>query len=132
MRGVALHHSPRGGQPVAGESVVGGEVGELVPVVVDRVDHALIGARQRAFELQVVGRVGEDQIDASFGEFVHLLDAVADEDDVLRRLHRGGALSRSRPSTQYLKLGGAARRTDTRSTHQRSHELRLRYAAVGC
>ena len=125
-RRVALHHPPRGGEPVAREGVVGREIGELVPVVVDAVDHALVGARQRALELQIVGRVGEDQVDASLGELVHLLDAVADEDDVLGGgSDRGGASGRGGPSTQNLKLGGAAGRTGTRSTHQRSHELRF-------
>ena len=75
-------------EPGAGERVVGGEVGELVPVVVDRVDHALVGARQRAFELQIVGRIGEDEIDASLGQLVEFGDAVADDDRVARRRRR--------------------------------------------
>ena len=56
------------GQPGAGEGVVSGEIGEFVPVVVDRIDDALVGARQRAFELKIVGRIGEDEIDASLGQ----------------------------------------------------------------
>ena len=35
----------------------------LSQVVVDPVDHALVGTRQRALELEVVGRIGEDEID---------------------------------------------------------------------
>ena len=62
-RGGGLHQPPDGGQPVARERVIFGEIGELVPVVVDRVDQALVGARQRAFELQIIGRIGEDEID---------------------------------------------------------------------
>ncbi len=27
------------------------------------VDHALVGPRQRAFELEIIGRIGEDEID---------------------------------------------------------------------
>ena len=64
----------------AGEGIVGGEIGELVPFVVDRVDEALVGARQRAFELQIVRRIGEDEVDAGLGERVEFGDAVADED----------------------------------------------------
>ena len=71
-RRVALHHPPRRAEPGAGERVVGGEVGELVPIVVDRVDHALVGARQRAFELQIVRRIGEDEIDARLGQLARV------------------------------------------------------------
>ena len=45
MRGGGLHHPPDGGEPGAGERVIFGEIGELVPGVVDRVDQALVGAR---------------------------------------------------------------------------------------
>ena len=65
-RGVLLHRAPRSRQPLAREAVVVGEGGELVPIVVDGVDHALVGTRQRAFELQIIGRVGEDEVGATF------------------------------------------------------------------
>ncbi len=74
------------GEPVAGEAVVVGEGGEFVPIVVHRVDFALVGPGQAAFELKVIGRVGEDQIDAGLGQAAHGLDAVADQDLVQRRL----------------------------------------------
>ncbi len=45
-RGGGLHQPPDGGQPVAREGVVFGEIGELVPGIVDPVDEALVGARQ--------------------------------------------------------------------------------------
>ena len=48
-RRVGLHHAARGGEPVAGEGVIGREIGEFVPVVVDGVDDALVGARQLAW-----------------------------------------------------------------------------------
>ena len=82
-----LQHPPRRPQPRAGEAVVGGEVFEAVPVVVDAVDLAVIRPPQLAFELQIVGRVGEDHIDAGFGQARHLGNAVADNDAV--RLDQG-------------------------------------------
>ena len=53
---------------------------------------ALVGAREAAFELQIVRRIGEDEIDASLREFIHRLDAVADREWMsFGRLHRDGA-----------------------------------------
>ena len=77
-----LHHPPGGGEPGARERVIFREIGELVPGVVDRVDQALVGAGERAFELQVIGRIGEDEIDRGLGEPHHLGHAVADEDRI--------------------------------------------------
>ena len=81
---VGFIEPPNGGQPVAREGVIFGEIGELVPVVVDRVDHALVRARQRALELQVVGRIGKDEIDRRRRKPRHLRHAVADQDRVAR------------------------------------------------
>ena len=121
-----LHHPPDGGEPGARERVIFGEIGELVPGVVDRVDQALVGARQRAFELQVIGRIGEHEIDRGLGEPHHLGHAVADQD----RIARGRAPVAERPndcgrafrlaaaSTRNLKLGGEAERSGARATHE--------------
>ena len=121
-RGVRLHHPPRGAEPGPGEGVVVGEIGELVPVVVDRVDQALIGPRQRSFELQVVGRIGEDEVDGSRRQPVHLGDAVADENGVAAsRNDCGRAFRLAGASTQNLNLGGEAQRSGTQHTHVRKH-----------
>ena len=66
-----------GGEPGAGEMVVFGEAAELVPVFFDAVDPAVVGPVQVAAQLQVVGRVGEDEIDAPGGQLRHRLEAVA-------------------------------------------------------
>ena len=96
--------------------------GELVPVVVDGVDQALVGARQRALELKVVGRIGEDEIDRGRRQLIHLGDAVADQDRVARRGNDCGRASRlAGASTQNLKLGGEAGRSGTQGTHQRNY-----------
>ena len=62
-----------------GEGVVIGKARELVPVVVDGVDAAVIGARERAFELKVIGRIGEDEIDALGRQPFEGSDAIADD-----------------------------------------------------
>ena len=94
---------------LARERVIFGEIGELVPVVVDRVDQALIGTRQRAFELQIIGRIGEDEVDRGFGQRVHLRHAVADQD----RVARGG---RSSPSARRIAAGRFASPAPVRET----------------
>ena len=126
--GVGLHQPPGGAEPGAREGVIFGEIGELVPIVVDGVDQALVGARQRAFELQVIGRIGEDEIDRGRGEPLHLRDAVADQDRVARAgapVERpddcGRAFRLAGASTQNLNLGGEAERSGTQDTHQRNH-----------
>ncbi len=67
--GGGLHHAPAGGEPGFGELVVGGKARELVPVVVDRIDVGIVGALEVVRELEIVGRVGENQIDAAGGSF---------------------------------------------------------------
>ena len=107
-----LHGAMGGRQPVAGETVVIGEGGELVPVVVHRVHFALVGAGQAAFELEIVRRIGENQVDAAGRQATHVVDAVADQDLVegqggnewRRRMTR--APSAWEPaSVQYAKRG---------------------------
>ena len=101
--------------------------GELVPGVVDPVDQALVGTGQRAFELQVVGRIGEDEINRGWRKPHHFRDAVTDEDGVAgsrarlaeRFKLRSRAFRLAGPSTQNLNLGGEAERSGTRDTHER-------------
>src|SRR5687768_18328103 len=56
-----LFRSPRLGQPFAGEGVIGGQVVEAVPGVIDAIHQAVIRPAQIALELEVVGRVREDR-----------------------------------------------------------------------
>src|SRR3546814_3129569 len=60
---VRLQDALRFLEPGMGEAVVSGEAVELVPVVVDRIDLAAVGAQKVAAELKVIGRVGEDHVD---------------------------------------------------------------------
>jgi len=80
-------------QPVARESVVFGEIGELVPGIVDTIDLAVVRPVQVALELQIVGWIGEDHVDALRRERGHHLDRIALDNPVERRL---GVLIRGR------------------------------------
>ena len=85
QRRVLFHDAAHAREPGAGEAVVIGEARELVPVVVDGVDEALVRARQRLFELQIVGRIGEDHVHALGRELRQRRDAIAEKDLVERR-----------------------------------------------
>ena len=101
-RGRGLHHPPAGEEPGAGEIIVGGKAREFVPVVVDRIDARIVGALEVALELQIVGRVGEDEIDRLGRELRHFGDAVAMENSAGRkRLKTDAGRPRGRPATRY-------------------------------
>ena len=59
--------------------VVGREAREFVPVVIDGIDARVVRALQIARELEIVGRVGEDEIDGSRRQLRHPGDAIADK-----------------------------------------------------
>ena len=80
QRAAVFEHAPAACQPFAAEGIVLGEAGELVPVVVDRVDAGVVGPEELLLELQVVGRVGEDQVDRFFRQARQHLAAVAGQD----------------------------------------------------
>ena len=69
-------------EPVLGEFVIGGETRELVPGVIDRIHLAVVGAMQIALELEIVGRIGKDQINACLWQAVHHLDAIPGDNRV--------------------------------------------------
>ena len=62
-----------------GEVVIFLEGAELVPVVGDTVDLGIVRTLQIALQLQVIGRIGEDEIDALRRQRRHLRDAIAHE-----------------------------------------------------
>ena len=80
-----LHQPPAGEQPGAGEVVIGGKARKLVPVIIDGIDARVVGPLEIALELEIVGRVGEDEIDRLGRQFRHLRDAVADQDATARQ-----------------------------------------------
>ena len=74
-----FEHPPAGGQPFAGEVVILGKTIELIPVVVHSVHLGQVGAPEFALQLEVIGRVGEDQVNRIFRQVGQNLAAVADE-----------------------------------------------------
>src|SRR5205823_8701469 len=66
---------------------VGGEISELVPCVVDGVDQAEVRAEERLLELEVIRRIGEDEVDGPLGQAGEDLHAVAVQDRVEGKVH---------------------------------------------
>ena len=79
QRGGRLHHAAAGHEPGAGEIVIGGEARELVPIVVDGIDAGIVGPLEVALELEIVRRIGENEIDGLRRQLCHLGNAVADD-----------------------------------------------------
>jgi hypothetical protein len=75
-----LHHALAGLEPGLSEGVVFAERVELVPVVVHSVDPGIVGTLQIALQLQIIRRIGEDEIDAFRRQRRHLRDAIAHKD----------------------------------------------------
>jgi hypothetical protein len=98
------------------------ETRELVPIVINGVDTALIGTRQSVFELQIVGRIGENQVDAVCGKRTHHLNAIAAQNLVARRCSSGSerlaGAPRRRPITRDLKMGLRAGDSGMSDTHE--------------
>jgi hypothetical protein len=124
--GVPLHHAAHGEQPGAGERIVGREARELVPVVVDGVDHAVVGTHEGALELKVVGWIREDEVHALGRQALEGGDAIAD-DDFVERKGRNPHPRRRRdpPGTRDLNPGGSAGGPGTRGTHGHSPVTQL-------
>ena len=76
-RPIGLEQAARGGQPVPGELVIGGKARELIPMIIDRIDLAVVRPMQFALQLKVVGRIRENQIHRVGRKRVHLFDAIA-------------------------------------------------------
>ena len=82
-RAVGFQQTPRPREPVVREAVVVGEARELVPGIVDAIDPRIVRAQEFAAKLQVIGRVGEDEIDRGVRQLRHLLGAVAHQHGVV-------------------------------------------------
>ena len=122
-RRVPLHGSARAIEPCPGKIVVIGKARKLVPIVVDAIDEALVRPRETGFELQIIRRIGEDEIDAFRRQPGHLLDAIA-FDDFIKGKRAGrrtgaehGGAGRRNSSTHDFDLGFRAGRSGTLATH---------------
>ena len=97
----ALHDAPAGDQPGAGKIVVGGKARELVPGVVDRVDARIVRTLEVALQLQVIGRVGKNEVDRFRRQRCHLGNAVTDQNSAaLERLRTDAGRPIGRPATR--------------------------------
>ena len=74
----------RSGEPVPREPVIRREVRKLVPFVIDSVNDGLVGPQEFVLELEIIRRVGEDQIDGLFRQRLQDVDATALEDGIER------------------------------------------------
>ena len=69
-------------QPLMGEQVIGVETVELVPVIVHAGHVRLVRTGQAAAKLQIVGRVGKDEINRPVRQTGQDVDAIALHDHV--------------------------------------------------
>ena len=101
-RGIRLHRPAAGDEPGAGEIVIGGETGKFVPIVIDGVDARIVGTFEVALKLQIVRRVGKDEIDGCGRDFRHLGNAIPDQDARgRRRLKTHAGRPSGRPATRH-------------------------------
>ncbi len=118
IRRIGLENAARFAKPGARERVIFAKARELVPIVVDGVDHALVGTRQGAFKLEIVRRVGENEIDACVGKLAQAFDAVANQNLIKRQALRSGWNAAGRnPVTRDLNTGFRAGRSGSCNTH---------------
>ena len=72
-----LQNPSAGRQPLSRETIVLDEALELVPAIVDRVYQGLVGPMQLLSELEIVRRIGEDQVRAALRQGIQDLYTVA-------------------------------------------------------
>jgi hypothetical protein len=108
-----FHQAAAGEQPGTGEIVVGGKGRELVPVVVDGIDMGFVGTLEFTLELQIVGRIGEHQIDRAGRQLRHLGDAIAENNPVI---FRGLEICAGRPCRRPATRHNHDSRTLTQAT----------------
>ena len=71
------------GKPVFRKAVIGGEGIEFVPLILDAIYRRLVGTGQIAAKLQIIGRVGKNQIHRSARKSLQNLKAIAFDHHVL-------------------------------------------------
>ena len=86
-RAIGLQDAAGFGEPGARKLVIGFQAVKLVPVIVDGIDTAAFRAEQVATQLEVIGRIGKDHVDAGVGQRAHICDAIAHDDLVQRQLN---------------------------------------------
>ena len=61
--GAPFHQRAQRRKPGVGEFVVGGEIAHFVPLLGGAIDQRQVGAVEVVLELEVIGRIGEDEVD---------------------------------------------------------------------
>ena len=84
-RAVVFQNAAGSGQPGPGKAVIGRKAVELVPIIVDGINHAALGPHQVSAELQIIGRIGEYHVDGFRGQGVHRGDAILAQYPVQRQ-----------------------------------------------
>jgi hypothetical protein len=76
-RPVGFQHAAALGKPCAGEPIIVGETRKPVPGLMYAVDDGIVRSQKVAIELQIVGRIGEDEINAARRQLGKLGEAIA-------------------------------------------------------
>src|SRR5262249_58242010 len=80
--GRGFHDAAASCEPELREFVISGKAGELVPVIVNRIDMRVVGPFQIAGKLKVVRWVGKNEINRLRRQLRYPGDAVADKNAV--------------------------------------------------
>src|SRR5690606_25635588 len=68
--------------PISCERVIGLEAFELVPMIVNRAHHRLVGTMQIAAKLEVIWRIGENHVHGMIRQAFQSSDAITFDDGV--------------------------------------------------
>ena len=115
QRAIGLQHPAAFAEPGARETIIGLEALELVPGIVHGIDEAVVGAREVARELQVVGGIGKNEVDRMLRQARELRDAIAHQNRIDRN-NWAGAISHV-PGTRDRNPGPVTVRCRADDTH---------------
>ena len=79
---VVFQHAAGGFEPCNRKVVIGAEIGEMIPFVINAVNQRIVGTQQLSAQLEIVRRVGENHVHRFFGQGIHQFDTVARKDDI--------------------------------------------------
>ncbi len=85
---MGFKQSARRFEPVMGELIISSEAGKLVPRIIDRIHLAIVRTMQITLELEIIGWIGKNEIDACLWQAVHHLDAITGNNRIERERRR--------------------------------------------
>jgi hypothetical protein len=88
-------------QPFSRKGIIRGEIFELVPSFVNRIDLGVVGPPKVVLKLQVVWRVSEYEVDGFGGEIGKYLYTITLNDLVKREFH-GGTIIYAKRKTRFM------------------------------